>query len=317
MSGDLKIKKKTKRGCKGKGSQMRAREKLFAKLPQEAITQCVNAHCLFKNFSKYEKCLRCDSKLPEKLSKVVFYDLERQAGPYTSEVIQIGAVKVEFPTGRVIGTFEVNIFPKKSLERRDSLFSHRIFKKDGRLFYAPKKDANGRAFPDYEIPSTSPAEARQSFLAFIEGSVALMAHGEDDITLESFFKSEYSVEFMGVGTDQVSFKFADKKIKLINTQHFFKRYCLQMNMVKFGLAALVSMLGDEETKEAYKNAHNALIDSKCLKFVCLESVANKRFKDWLALEMSGEANSCSDQVSTRRRDLFRMLDMSYINYTTE
>lgn len=102
MSGDLKIKKKTKQGCKGKGSQMRVREKLFAKLPQEAITQCVNAHCLFKNLSKHEKWLRCDFKLSENLRKVVYYDLERQAGPYTSEVIQIGAVKVEFPTRRVI-----------------------------------------------------------------------------------------------------------------------------------------------------------------------------------------------------------------------
>ena len=102
MSGDLKIKKKTERGCKGKGSQMRVREKLFAKLPQEAITQCVNVRCLSKNFSKYEKCLRCDFKLPEKLSKAIFYDLERQVGPYTTEVIQIGAVKVEFPTRRVI-----------------------------------------------------------------------------------------------------------------------------------------------------------------------------------------------------------------------
>ena len=91
-----------------------------------------------------------------------------------------------------------------------------------------------------------------------------------------------------------------------------------MNMVKFGLAALVSMLGDEETMDAYKkNAHNALVESKCLKFVCMESVANKCFKDWLALEMSAEANSLSDPASTRRRNLFRMLDMSYVRFTTE
>ena len=89
------------------------------------------------NFQRWEKCKICQKDLPEDQLVIVFLDIERARGSGSSDPIQFGLVRYCFQRRQVPQKEEINIWTDEDIE--SSKFSHKISKRNGRLYKSGKK----------------------------------------------------------------------------------------------------------------------------------------------------------------------------------
>ena len=284
---------KVKRLNKGKNCAARSYEKFVNKVGHQLFKECKNKTCLHKNFIRYQTCLKCKEILPEHKEKessdhIIIYDIERAKGPYRSEIVQVAALKVKLSNFEVLEELCVNALPSGFLSRRlGILMKHHFYKKDDKLFFA--MDSEKKSL-DVEVVACSQREAYHKFFQFICESRAIIAHGEDILTIDHYIQNKHPCDISVRGVHEVrvernaKIEVHNKEIHVINSQDFFQVYC--QNKFNFGMKTLVKELGDSKTKTLYSRAHDALVDSQCLLFLCFKSEASYRFIDWFRFELS-------------------------------
>ena len=225
-------------------------------------------HCQYEfNYPHWETCKVCKQSLNVVKENIAFVDIERAAGPDNSEPIQIGIVKYDLETNRIVEEKLINIRARQKIDRVAAKFSHGL-----KMIGKTLVNRNGD-----RLPTVSPSEAWRMFNSSIENCNKIVCHG--------------NVDFVTLDTWIEMYKFSSThflKLERINSMTFFSHVMLKdFGKNKPGMAtiSLKEYCGNEKTEELYKQGgHGADVDAKVL---CLLSTSKRmynRFFSFFALD---------------------------------
>ena len=237
--------------------------------------------CKRDNFVHLDKCSTCEQKLSSDAITgkpvFIFLDIERTAGPQTSEPISLGMVAVE--NKEVKSEKEIVVLPSGQEPRKNSYVS-----KINNM-YVGVEDGKKEVFKmvkggrDYTLPSVPPEEAAEEMMQFLrnlagQGNIkALLFHGDDELCLLPFLKS--------AGLED---EFHMIVSKLLDTRHFFETI---QEGKRVGMKTIVQDHGSEEDKQLYSaGAHSAVVDAKVLASLCFSLDIGPKFESWAEDEKS-------------------------------
>ena len=158
----------------------------------------------------------------------VYCDIERSKGDGTSDPIQIGLVKFDMKTRRIVEEKLLNIKARQGIDKRAARHSH------GMPYSGDYLVTRSGQY----LETISPERAAEEFNKFIGDSTRLLCHGDDGvdfITLKSWF---------------YRYDFSDRefqRIEHVNTSIPYKYFMQQdLNSPKSGMKHIVEAYGSEK-----------------------------------------------------------------------